>query len=169
MSPTYSMFTFNADKQVSDGKILDNNVPVFVITFATQEMLLFRNALTREIVVGAENKVEQCHYVAVLTRVEDDLSNELTGGWKVMEECRLFLAENTGLDTYVCVVDGPQICSGIFVELASRSVCFSDGLDSAPSLQYLHATFTTHNHIPIHYISRFCLRFAVQGWCLNFH
>ncbi|KIM90539.1 hypothetical protein PILCRDRAFT_812290 [Piloderma croceum F 1598] len=70
---------------VSDGKILDNNVPVFVITFATQEMLLFRNALTREIVVGAENKVEQCHYAAVITRVEDDLANELTGGWKVME------------------------------------------------------------------------------------
>jgi Tim44-like domain len=85
MSPTYGMYTPNADKQVSDGKILDNNVPVFVITFATQEMLLFRNALTREIVVGAENKVEQCHYAAVITRVEDDLANELTGGWKVME------------------------------------------------------------------------------------
>jgi len=70
---------------VSDGKILDNNIPVFVITFQTQEMLLFRNAKTREIVVGAEDKVEQCHYAAVLTRVEEDLANELTGGWKVME------------------------------------------------------------------------------------
>lgn len=50
-------------------------------------MLLFRNAKTREIMVGAEDKVEQCQYVAVISRVEDDLANELTGGWKVMEVC----------------------------------------------------------------------------------
>jgi len=73
---------------MSDGKVMDNNVPVFVITFATQEMLLFRNAKTREIVVGAEDKVEQCQYVAVISRVEEDLDNELTGGWKVMEMAR---------------------------------------------------------------------------------
>ncbi|KZP30586.1 TIM44 subunit of mitochondria import inner membrane translocase [Athelia psychrophila] len=73
---------------VSDGKVMDNNVPVFVITFATQEMLLFRNAKTRDIVVGAEDKVEQCQYVAVISRVEEDLDNELTGGWKVMEMAR---------------------------------------------------------------------------------
>jgi import inner membrane translocase subunit TIM44 len=82
---TYSGLPLTNYEQVSDGKILENNVPVFVITFATQEMLLFRNAKTREIVVGAENKVEQCHYAAVITRVEEDLANELTGGWKVME------------------------------------------------------------------------------------
>lgn len=56
-----------------------------MITFATQEMLLFRNAKTGEIVVGAEDKVEQCQYAAVITRVEEDLGNELTGGWKVVE------------------------------------------------------------------------------------
>ncbi|KAG1879092.1 hypothetical protein F4604DRAFT_1752871 [Suillus subluteus] len=42
---------------VSDGKILDS-IPVFVVTFSTQEVLLFRNAATREIVVSAENRVE---------------------------------------------------------------------------------------------------------------
>ena len=67
------------------GKILENEIPVFVVTFATQEMLLFRNAKTREIVVGAEDRVEQCHYAAVVTRVEEELDNELTGGWKVIE------------------------------------------------------------------------------------
>lgn len=60
---------------------------MFVITFATQEMLLFRNAKTKEIMVGAEDRVEQCHYAAVVTRVEEDLDNELTGGWKVVEVC----------------------------------------------------------------------------------
>ena len=58
---------------------------MFVITFATQEVLLFRNAKSGEVVVGAENKVEQCHYAAVLTRSELDLDDELTGGWKVVE------------------------------------------------------------------------------------
>ncbi|TCD67594.1 protein translocase subunit [Steccherinum ochraceum] len=70
---------------ISMGKILENEIPVYVVTFATQEMLLFRNAKTREIVVGAENRVEQCHYAAVVTRVEEELDNELTGGWKVIE------------------------------------------------------------------------------------
>ncbi len=58
---------------------------MFVITFATQEMLLFRNPKTGEIVVGAEDRVEQCHYAAVITRLEEELDNELTGGWKIIE------------------------------------------------------------------------------------
>ncbi|KAH9479418.1 Mitochondrial import inner membrane translocase subunit TIM44 [Psilocybe cubensis] len=73
---------------VSDAKILENEVPIFLVTFATQEMLLFRNAKTGEIVVGAENKVEQCTYAAAVTRVPEDLDNELTGGWKVVEMAR---------------------------------------------------------------------------------
>jgi mitochondrial import inner membrane translocase subunit TIM44 len=72
-------------RQLSFGKILENNVPVFMVTFATQEMLLFRNAKTGEVVVGAEDRVEQCHYGAVMHRSEEQLQNELTGGWKVIE------------------------------------------------------------------------------------
>jgi hypothetical protein len=67
------------------GKLLENNVPVFIISFNTQEVLLFRNAKTGEIAVGAEDKVEQCSYVAAITRVEEELDNELTGGWKVID------------------------------------------------------------------------------------
>lgn len=47
--------------------------------------MVFRNAMTGEIAVGAENKVEQCTYVAAVTRVPEELDNELTGGWKVVE------------------------------------------------------------------------------------
>lgn len=64
---------------------MENDIPVFIVSFATQEMLLFRNAKTRELVVGAENKVEQCTYVAVITRVTEEVGNELTAGWKVIE------------------------------------------------------------------------------------
>ncbi|KAJ3515177.1 hypothetical protein NLJ89_g1921 [Agrocybe chaxingu] len=73
---------------VSDAKILENDVPVFLVSFATQEMMLFRNAKTGEIAVGAEDKVEQCTYVAAITRVPEELDNELTGGWKVIEMAR---------------------------------------------------------------------------------
>lgn len=71
--------------QVAKGTLLDNNVPVFVVSFSTQEVLVFRNAKTGEIVVGAPDRVEQCSYGAVITRLEDELDNELTGGWKVIE------------------------------------------------------------------------------------
>ena len=65
--------------------MLEDEVPVLTVTFSTQEVLLFRNAKTREIVVGAEDKVEQCMYGAVVTRVEEELDNPTTGGWKVIE------------------------------------------------------------------------------------
>ncbi|KAG9223648.1 hypothetical protein CCMSSC00406_0008531 [Pleurotus cornucopiae] len=73
---------------VSDGKVLDNNIPVYIVSFSTQEVLLFRNVKTGEVAVGAEDKVEQCMYVAAVTRVEEELDNELTGGWKVVEMAR---------------------------------------------------------------------------------
>ena len=71
--------------QVSQGKLLENDIPVFVVSFSTQEVLVFRNSLTREIVVGAPNKVEQVTYAAVITRIESELEDELTGGWKIIE------------------------------------------------------------------------------------
>lgn len=74
--------------QIVSGKILENDIPVIVVQFATQEVLLFRNAKTGDVVVGAEDKVEQCMYAAVFTRSPEDLANELTGGWKVIEVSR---------------------------------------------------------------------------------
>ncbi|KAL4077842.1 hypothetical protein J3A83DRAFT_4087358 [Scleroderma citrinum] len=73
---------------VSDAKILENEIPVFVVTFSTQEVLLFRNPVSREVVIGAENRVEQCMYAAVITRIAEETSDDLTGGWKVVEMAR---------------------------------------------------------------------------------
>lgn len=70
---------------ISMGKMLENNVPVFLVTFASQEQLVFRSAKTGEVVVGSEDDVEQCRYAMVITRMEAELDNELTGGWKVVE------------------------------------------------------------------------------------
>jgi hypothetical protein len=82
---------------VSTGRFLEDNTPVFVITFTTQEVLLFRDRKTREVLVGAEDRVEQCNYAAVVTRVEEELENELTGGWKVIEVSIFFSSSEIGL------------------------------------------------------------------------
>lgn len=63
-------------------------------------MMLFRNAKTGEVVVGAEDKVEQCTYVAVITRLPEELDNEFTGGWKIIEACHFFLSVNVILSPF---------------------------------------------------------------------
>lgn len=73
---------------IAQGKLLENDVPVFVVSFASQEILLFRSAKTGEAVVGDENAVEACRYAMVLTRLPAEIDNELTGGWKVVEMAR---------------------------------------------------------------------------------
>jgi len=80
--------TLNPLPQVTAGKLLEDEVPVFVVTFATQEVLCFKNAKSGEVIVGAEDRVEQCHYAAVITRIEDEIENELTAGWKIIEMAR---------------------------------------------------------------------------------
>lgn len=73
---------------ISTGKILENDVPVFLVTFATQEILLFRSAKDGKVVVGRPDGVESVVYAAVLTLEESELDNTETGGWKVMEMAR---------------------------------------------------------------------------------
>jgi import inner membrane translocase subunit TIM44 len=71
--------------QVQAVKVLENDTKVFVISFRTQEIITFRDPKTGEIAEGDENKIEQCGYVAVLTRIEEELDNEETGGWKIID------------------------------------------------------------------------------------
>lgn len=80
-------------QKIATGKMLEDDIPVLTVTFATQEVLVFRNAQTGEIAVGAQDKVEQCMYGAVVTRVESELENPTTGGWKVIEvrSCQIAL------------------------------------------------------------------------------
>ena len=77
-------------------------------------MLLFRNVKTGEIIVGAEDRVEQCHYAAVITRLEEELDNELTGGWKVIEvrsSCH-----GSTFSAYARLADGTEIFPSILVD-----------------------------------------------------
>lgn len=74
--------------------MLEDEVPVLTVTFATQEVLVFRNVQSGEIAVGAVDKVEQCMYGAVVTRVESELDNPTTGGWKVIEVRHFAITDN---------------------------------------------------------------------------
>ncbi|SCV70495.1 BQ2448_1889 [Microbotryum intermedium] len=73
---------------IMSAKILDTDLHVFVVAWRTQEILAYRDIKTGKLAVGDENKIEQVGYVAVLTRVDEELDNKVTGGWKVIDMAR---------------------------------------------------------------------------------
>lgn len=152
--------------QVSQGKILENDIPVFVITFATQEVLCFRNVKTREIVVGAEDRVEQCHYAAVVTRLEEELDNELTGGWKIVEVRILFQIILCDELTNHVYLDGAEIIPSIPLE-TSRKVPQAHSLDCLyrfhHSLKLLSITYPPSNCSLLVHIVRNMSLMSLEG------
>ena len=71
--------------QLVAAKILDNDIPVLVMSFRTQEIILFRNAKSGEIAYGKEDHIEQVTYACVLTKEPEDLQNPVTGGWRIID------------------------------------------------------------------------------------
>lgn len=71
--------------QLVAAKILENDIPVLVMSFRTQEIILFRNARTNEIAYGQEDRIEQVTYACVITREPEDLQNPITGGWRIID------------------------------------------------------------------------------------
>ena len=59
--------------------------PVFIIRCQAQEMLVYRNPKTDEVVHGVENRIEQVGYVLIMTRVAEDMADETTGGWRIAQ------------------------------------------------------------------------------------
>jgi len=75
--------------EIVQGKILETGpMPVLVISFQTQELMYFTDPKTREIIDGSVEQAIQCRYAMVLTRLEAELENEVTGGWKIIELAR---------------------------------------------------------------------------------
>lgn len=74
--------------EILQAKMLDNNVPVLVVSFTSQELMFFKDPKTGEVKAGNEKQPDLCRYAMVLTRVEEELNNEITGGWKVIELAR---------------------------------------------------------------------------------
>lgn len=97
--------------------MLEDEIPVLTVTFATQEVLVFRNAQTGEIAVGAQDKVEQCMYGAVVTRVESELENPTTGGWKVIEVRSAPVTRfSTRRANLTLLLDGTEINAELYVD-----------------------------------------------------
>ncbi|KAF9971889.1 protein translocase subunit [Actinomortierella ambigua] len=66
-------------------KVLENDVPVMIVSFQTQEVIVFRNRITKEIVYGKEDAIEEATYACVITLDPDQLLNPLTRGVRVMD------------------------------------------------------------------------------------
>ncbi|KAI1821957.1 TIM44 subunit of mitochondria import inner membrane translocase [Xylaria intraflava] len=83
----------------SDGRILDirhvdvlkarmlepGEIPVFIITCRTQEVHVYRNAKTKELAAGMEDRVQLVTYVIGITRTPEDVNNPETRGWRLIE------------------------------------------------------------------------------------
>ncbi|WFC94666.1 protein translocase subunit [Malassezia brasiliensis] len=75
--------------EVLQGKMLETGpMPVLVISFQTQELMYFTDPRTGEVKEGSIEQANLCRYAMVLTRVESELDNEITGGWKIVELAR---------------------------------------------------------------------------------
>ncbi|KAJ1645684.1 protein translocase subunit [Coemansia erecta] len=66
-------------------RVLENDVPVIVVAFQTQENNVFRDKKTGEIVMGAEDVIEACHYVSIFTKVPENADDPITNGWKMID------------------------------------------------------------------------------------
>jgi import inner membrane translocase subunit TIM44 len=83
----------------SDGKILDirnvdmlsarmlepADIPVFIITARTNEVHVYRNIKSGELAAGVEDKVQQVTYAIGVTRLPEDVGNQETRGWRLIE------------------------------------------------------------------------------------
>ncbi|KAF9436507.1 protein translocase subunit [Entomortierella beljakovae] len=66
-------------------KVLENDVPVLIVSFNTQEITVFRNRVTREVVFGKEDAIEEATYACVMTLDPENLRNPLTKGIRIMD------------------------------------------------------------------------------------
>ncbi|GAA98361.1 uncharacterized protein L969DRAFT_334238 [Mixia osmundae IAM 14324] len=73
---------------IAAAKVLENETNVFVVSFRTQEITAFRDPKTGEVAAGSEDQIDQCGYVMVMTRIEEELENPITAGWKVIDIAR---------------------------------------------------------------------------------
>jgi import inner membrane translocase subunit TIM44 len=71
--------------EILQARMLENDVPVVVVSFSSQELLYFKDPKTNEVLAGREDQADLCRYAMVLTRLEEEMDNEITGGWKVVE------------------------------------------------------------------------------------
>ena len=70
---------------ILSARMLENDIPVFIITCRTQEVHVYRNAKTNDLAAGMEDKVQLVTYAIGVTRVAEDVNNPDTRGWRLIE------------------------------------------------------------------------------------
>lgn len=70
---------------ILSARMLENEVPVFIITCRTQEVHVYRNSKTNELAAGMEDKVQLVTYAIGVTRLAEDVNNPDTRGWRLIE------------------------------------------------------------------------------------
>ncbi len=70
---------------ILSARMLENDIPVFIITCRTQEVHVYRNAKTNDLAAGMEDKVQLVTYAIGVTRVAEDVNNPETRGWRLIE------------------------------------------------------------------------------------
>lgn len=70
---------------ILSARMLENDIPVFIITCRTQEVHVYRNAKTNDLAAGMEDKVQLVTYAIGVTRLAEDVNNPETRGWRLIE------------------------------------------------------------------------------------
>lgn len=70
---------------ILSARMLENDIPVFIITCRTQEVHVYRNAKTNDLAAGMEDKVQLVTYAIGVTRIGEDVNNPETRGWRLIE------------------------------------------------------------------------------------
>ncbi|CAG8632791.1 6658_t:CDS:2, partial [Racocetra persica] len=72
------------DVELATAKVLESGIPVLVVSFNTQEVIVFRDRMTKEIIYGREDQIDQSTYLCVITKQEDYLTDPITTGWRII-------------------------------------------------------------------------------------
>ncbi|KNE68256.1 hypothetical protein AMAG_12930 [Allomyces macrogynus ATCC 38327] len=72
---------------VTSAKVLDNNIPVLVLSFHTQEVILYRDRISKEVRLGKPDVILRCTYVLVMT-IQEGNTNPVTRGWTVVDQAK---------------------------------------------------------------------------------
>ncbi|KIW06844.1 uncharacterized protein PV09_02524 [Verruconis gallopava] len=70
---------------ILNARLLENEIPVFIITCRTQEVHVYRDIKTNNLMAGMDDKVQLVTYAIGVTRIPEDVNNPETRGWRLIE------------------------------------------------------------------------------------
>jgi import inner membrane translocase subunit TIM44 len=70
---------------ILNARLLENEIPVFIITCRTQEVHVYKDRKTGQLMAGMDDKVQLVTYAIGVTRIPEDVNNPETRGWRLIE------------------------------------------------------------------------------------